>query len=309
MLLGWVPNCTHCSTRIQCFEEKQHSEVLFLSEMKNTSYYWLKNDGGMLGNGFPVPGSLCRCAFCSGQGSCLCSCGPELCSGAETPSSFLLPGWCHSGLFSKAPLQIQALMDAAQSRQMFWRSFSLTSAFSSPMQLKVARAVGSSRGDLLKCGHSGRANTTTSRAATSTHTHSPTRPRCSRWGVLGEPRVPLWPLRSELEPWPLGIRVSRVWSTSLLQHAATGLHCSPWLLRWFGFLPHNSIFADVEWCFASLCTLYLGLSSFAENPWSIPKWSVFLILVLASDISSSIKYQCHSLWQFKQERSLILHRR
>uniref|UniRef100_A0A8C5J7B7 Alpha/beta hydrolase domain-containing protein 17C n=2 Tax=Amniota TaxID=32524 RepID=A0A8C5J7B7_JUNHY len=52
--------------------------------------------------------------------------------------------------------------------------------------LKAARAAGSSRADRPRCGRSGRASTTTSRAATSTPTHSPTRPRCSRYGVSPE---------------------------------------------------------------------------------------------------------------------------
>lgn len=193
--------CTYCSTRIQCFEEKQHSngEVWFLSEMKNTPHY-----GGMLENCLPVPGSPCHCAFCSGQFMAVQPWPWALFWGWN---SFQLPpprAGVTQGLSPRLLCKSRHWQMPPQSRQVLWRSCSLTSPFSSPMQLKVARAVGSSRGDLPKCGRSGRANTTTSRAVTSTHTHSPTRPRCSRWAVSPQS---LWgPLRSELELWPLRIK-------------------------------------------------------------------------------------------------------
>lgn len=174
-----------------------------------------------------VPGSPCHCVFCSGQFM------------AVQPWPWaLLWGWnslqlpphragVTQGLSPRLLCKSQHWRMPRQSRQMFWRSCSLTSALSSPIQLKVARAVSSSRGDLPKCGPSGRANTTTSRAATSTRTRSPARPRCSRWGVFSEPRVPL----TALQFWvtsrgPRGSGCSRAWSTSLLLSAATGLHCS-----------------------------------------------------------------------------------
>lgn len=123
-----------------------------------------------------------RVTVCFALGSSWqCSRGPELCSGAETPSSFLLKGLVSLRAFLQGSFANPGTDGCrAKAGRCFWRSCSLTSALSSPIQLKVARAVGSSRGDLPKCGPSGRANTTTSRAATSTRTRSPARPRCSR---------------------------------------------------------------------------------------------------------------------------------
>lgn len=132
---------------------------------------------------------------------CLCSEGSELCSrvgtypavSAETAFGFhpAGAGW-HSGcFFGEAFPNVGISGWSSQSRSLFWRSCSLISAFSPLLQLKVDRAAASSRGDHPKSGPSGRASITTSKVGTSIRTRSPVRRRCSRWGELSEPKVPL----------------------------------------------------------------------------------------------------------------------
>lgn len=119
----------------------------------------------------------------------------ELCSGlgphpairAGTPSASAPQGQGVTRVFFlRLVCKYEHWWVTPQSRQALWRSCSLTSALSPSGQLKVARAAASSRGDLPKSGPSGRASITTSKAVTSIRTHSPVRPRSSRWGEFSE---------------------------------------------------------------------------------------------------------------------------
>lgn len=108
-------------------------------------------------------------------------------------------GW-HSGCFFGEAFANMGISGwSLQSRSVFWRSCSLISAFSFLLQLKVARAAASSRGDHPKSGPSGRASITTSKVGTSIRTRSPVRRRCSRWGELTEPKVPLTSSHGQFE--------------------------------------------------------------------------------------------------------------
>lgn len=176
--------------------------------------------GGCFENCSPLPGLHCHCMFCCEQFIChACAAtamsfalrlAPTLQFRAETGS--VLPphrAWVSLGIcFLRWCANTGIDGWSLKSRWEFWRSCSLTSALSSPIQLKVARAVASSRGDLPKSGPSGRANITTSKVATSIHTRSPARPRCSRWGEFSEPKVPLTTAQSWPEElWPSKIRL------------------------------------------------------------------------------------------------------
>lgn len=64
----------------------------------------------MLENCRAVPGSLCILAWAV-HGCAAMALSFAL--GLKLPPASSSQGWCHPGPFSKAPLQIQALMDAA----------------------------------------------------------------------------------------------------------------------------------------------------------------------------------------------------
>lgn len=153
--------------------------------------------------------------------SWLCSHGSELCSGAETPSSFLLAGLVSPRPFSKAPLQIQALMDAAPEQAGVLEELLSDFAFSCSWRWPEQRAVpGQTVRGVVAVAEP--APQPAEQRPALTPTAQPDR------GVPGEQwaQGPLITSLSEIEPWPLRIRCSRACSPSLLPCAAVALHCS-----------------------------------------------------------------------------------